>query len=90
MELTLSETETFFLLDMPGECVAADDPNMEAVKAQLDAYDTLGAALTTGGVTSKHQPRALQVLRASLALQQKARNAHGGVGERTPSPTDGT
>lgn len=39
--LTLSETDTFFILDMPGECVAADDEKMESVKAQLEAYDVL-------------------------------------------------
>ena len=37
----LSETETFFLLDMPGECVALDSPEIEGVKAQNAAYDTL-------------------------------------------------
>ena len=41
MTLTLSETDTFFILDMPGECVAADDEKMESVKAQLEAYDVL-------------------------------------------------
>lgn len=39
--LELTETETFFLLDMPGVCVAADAPDVEAVKEQNANYDTL-------------------------------------------------
>ena len=40
--LELTETETFFLLDMPGSSVGMDDPaELEAVKAMNAAYDEL-------------------------------------------------
>jgi hypothetical protein len=41
VELTLVETETFFLLDMPGSAVGMDSPDIESVKAMNAAYDEL-------------------------------------------------
>ena len=41
VELTLVETETFFLLDEPGSAVGLDAPDMENVKAMNAAYEEL-------------------------------------------------
>lgn len=43
----LRETETFWLLDMPGTCVAMDSPAAGAVQAQNAAYDELLAKRKT-------------------------------------------
>ena len=41
VELTFVETETFFLLDMPGSAVGMDSPDIENIKAMNAAYDDL-------------------------------------------------
>ena len=41
VELTLVETETFFLLDMPGSAVGMDSPDAEPVKVMNTRYDEL-------------------------------------------------
>ena len=79
--LELTETETFFLLDMPGSSVGMDDPaELEAVKAMNAAYDELLEKRNTMADMYVESPAQTFNLDLKPKEQQTPTRAHVGDG----------